>query len=207
MNSVDSKLHQTILLLLVSYFCSFHTYVSGNISALCHPADASSLLQLKRSFRNPNLASWRPGTDCCRWEAVANTASGRVISLDLGWRELRCQGLDPALFNLTSLRYLSMAGTDFMGASLPSFGFELLTEMVHLDFGSTMNLFGQLPIGIARLRKLAMLHFSSYGDTSLFLEEPSFETFVANLSSLRDLYLFAVDISSTGDIWSTQWRV
>jgi uncharacterized protein YjbI with pentapeptide repeats len=68
-----------------------------------------------------------------------------VISLDLGDRDLHSQGLHPAIFNLTSLRNLTLAGNDFMGASLPSAGFEHLTQMVHLDLSFT-SFSGQNPL-------------------------------------------------------------
>ncbi|XP_062193510.1 receptor-like protein 6 isoform X2 [Phragmites australis] len=202
MSTGHSKLH--VLLLLVLLICSVHTSASSHTTAPCFPADATALLQLKRSFLDTNLTSWRAGTDCCRWDAVScDAVSGRVISLDLGGRDLRSRGLDPALFNLTSLRNLSLAGNDFMRASLPSFGFELLTEMVHLNFSDTCFC-GPIPIGIARLRKLVTLDFSSYEYTTelLFLEVPSFQTIIANLSSLRELHLNGVDISSSGETWS-----
>jgi Leucine-rich repeat (LRR) protein len=126
-----------------------------------------------------------------------------VISLDLGDRDLQSRGLHPALFNLTSLRNLTLAGNDFMGASLPSAGFEHLTQMVHLDLSFT-SFSGQIPIGMAQLRNLVMLDLSSkfLSTSRLFLKEPSFQTFVANMNSLRELHLDAVDISSSGEAWS-----
>ncbi|KAL6626810.1 hypothetical protein ACP70R_030536 [Stipagrostis hirtigluma subsp. patula] len=197
MRSRHSKLHALLGLLL--YLCTIHSCAS----VPCHPADVSALLQLKRSFLNPNLPSWRAGADCCLWEGVAcDAASGRVIALDLSERGLQSRALDPAIFNLTSLRNLSLAYNDFMGASLPSSGFELLTKMVHLNLRST-SFFGQIPVGIARLRKLVALDFSSDDfDTYFYLEKPSFETFISNLSSLRELHLDEVSISSSGDRWS-----
>ncbi|GJN37400.1 hypothetical protein PR202_gb26351 [Eleusine coracana subsp. coracana] len=201
---MSSKVSKVLLLFLFLYYCTNHTATALS----CFPADAAALLKLKRSFLDPNLTSWRRGTDCCRWEAVAcDAASGRVAALDLGGRGLRAWGIDPVLFNLTALRNLSMADADFMGGRLPSFGFELLTEMVHLDFSFNTNLFGQLPIGIARLRKLVTLDFSNFNDYPypiLFLEEPSFETLIANLSSLIELHLDGVDISSNGGACSSR---
>jgi uncharacterized protein YjbI with pentapeptide repeats len=130
-----------------------------------------------------------------------------VIALDLAERKIQSQGLDPAIFSITSLRNLSLAHNDFSRASLPSPGFERLTAMVHLDLANT-NFSGQIPIGIGQLEKLVMLDLSTiYGDDPLvpfgmYLQEPSFEAFIANLSSLRELHLDGVDISSSGPAWS-----
>ncbi|KAL6626811.1 hypothetical protein ACP70R_030537 [Stipagrostis hirtigluma subsp. patula] len=190
-----------VLLALLLYFRAIHASTNTTINVPCFEAHAAALLQLKRSFLKANLTSWRAGTDCCQWEGVAcDAASGRVIALDLSERGLQSRGIHPALFNLTSLRNLSLADNDFMGASLPSVGFGLLTEMEHLDL-SYANFFGQIPISIAGLKKLVTLHLDSYY-MQLFLMEPSFETFIANLNSLTELYLGGVDISSSGDRWS-----
>jgi Leucine-rich repeat (LRR) protein len=196
-------------------FCLHFTRISrssntaGAESSSCSPADAAALLQLKQSFVDlKDLTSWRAKTDCCLWEAVAcdaTSSSGRVIALDLGGRNLRSRrGLHPALFDLTSLRNLSLRGNDFMGESLPSTGFELLSEMVHLDIADT-NFSGQIPIGVARLSKLVHLSAGAGGPSSsrLVLKEPSFETLVANLGNLRELRLHGVDISIGGrETWS-----
>lgn len=125
--------------------------------------------------------------------------------MDLGGRNLRSRrGLHPALFDLTSLRNLSLRGNDFMGESLPSTGFELLSEMVHLDIADT-NFSGQIPIGVARLSKLVHLSAEAGGGdpSRLVLKEPSFEALVANLGNLRELRLHGVDIISVNrETWS-----
>uniref|UniRef100_A0ACD5VDP0 Uncharacterized protein n=1 Tax=Avena sativa TaxID=4498 RepID=A0ACD5VDP0_AVESA len=200
MSSRRSPLH-FILLLLLAYYCSTHAAANGGITVQCLPGEAASLLQLKRSFYNPNLSSWKHDTDCCHWEGVGcDKASGQVITLDLSDRNLQSNGgLSPALFNLTSLTNLSLAGNDFHQASLPNFGFEMLTELISVDASGT-NLFGQVPIGIAHLRKLRKLDFSY---NQLYFSEPSFQMVVGNLSNLRELYLDGVDISHDGKTWSS----
>ncbi|KAM0861347.1 hypothetical protein ACQ4PT_045941 [Festuca glaucescens] len=158
--------------------------------------------QLKHSFHNQNLSSWKHGTDCCHWDGVScDRASGQVITLDLSDRNLQStSGLSPALLNLTSLTNLSLAGNDFCQASLPNFGFEQLTELTSVDLSGT-NLNGQIPIGIAHLRKLKKLGFSY--NNNMFFSEPSFQMVVGNLSNLRELYLDGVDISRDGKTWSS----
>uniref|UniRef100_A0ACD5TR68 Uncharacterized protein n=1 Tax=Avena sativa TaxID=4498 RepID=A0ACD5TR68_AVESA len=201
MSSRRPPLH-FILLLLLAYYCSTHTAANGGITVQCLPDQAASLLQLNRSFHNPNLSSWKHDTDCCHWEGVGcDRASGQVITLDLGDFNLqRKGGLSPALFNLTSLTNLSLAGNDFHQASLPNFGFEQLTNLLSLNLSAT-SLAGQIPIGISHLKSLRTLDFSvNYG---LFFSEPSFHMVLGNLSNLRELYLDGVDISSDGTTWSS----
>lgn len=203
MSSGHSK--SLVFMLLVLKLCSIHTSAGGNTNTTvtCLPSDASTLLRLKRSFLNStNLTSWQAGTDCCRWEGiVCDTTTRQVIVLDLSEFDVKSRGLDPTLFNLTSLRNLSLASSDFMGASMPSVGFELLTEMVHLDLSNT-GFIGQVPIGIAQLTKLVTLNLSIIYASNLVLKEPSFQTLIANLSSLQELSLDGVDISSSGETWS-----
>jgi Leucine-rich repeat (LRR) protein len=128
-------------------------------------------------------------------------ASGHVIVLDLGGQYyLQSNGLDPAIFNLTLLRNLSLSGNDFRGAQLPSSGFERLSELVSLDLSLT-NFAGQIPAGIASLNKLLTLDLS--GNPNLFLSKPNFQSFIANLSRLKELYLDEMDLSSNGPTWST----
>jgi hypothetical protein len=127
-------------------------------------------------------------------------AFGRVISLDLSEFDLTSSHLDPALFNLTSLKNLSLAFNDFSGALLPASGFERLTDIIHLNLSCTYFL-GQIPIGIACLKNLVTIDLS--GNYDLYFERPSFKTFMKNMSNLRELYLNFVDLSSSGSTWST----
>lgn len=211
---IPRHLKLPVLLPLLLHLCSIHASASSsrsNTTGPCFSADTAALLQLKRSFLDANHTSWQAGTDCCRWEAVTcdeASASRRVVALNLEDRSLLSRGLHPALFNLTSLRHLSLANNDFMGASLPPVGFELLSEMVHLDLRNT-GFIGQIPIGIARLSKLVALDLSSnyYMSRSrttlrLHLKEPTFQTFIANLSSLRKLHFDDVNIYDSGETWS-----
>lgn len=110
---------------------------------------------------------------------AATGASGRVVALDLGEFNLKSRHLDPALFNLTSLRNLSLASNDFSYVLLPLYGFERLTDIIHLNFSAT-NFIGQIPAGIACLKNLVTLDFSH--NPELQLHEPNFQSFMANLS-------------------------
>ncbi|XP_052140950.1 receptor-like protein 7 [Oryza glaberrima] len=190
----------------------------------CRPDQESPLLRLKSSFSATDMStaafrSWRPGTDCCRWDGVrCGHGDGRVTSLDLGGRQLESGGgLDPAIFHLTSLEYLSLADNDFNGSPLPSSGFERLTELTHLSLRST-NITGVVPAGIGRLVNLVSLDLSTdfeiidtFDDTYVFkmnssldaqqLAVPNLESLVANLSNLRELNLGLVNLSENGARW------
>ncbi|KAM3346288.1 hypothetical protein ACQJBY_020710 [Aegilops geniculata] len=194
------------------------THGDGNLTLRCHPDQAATLLQLKKSFlffRYPNaLESWQDGTDCCLWEGVGcSNSSGHVTTLELGRCGLCSQGLDPAIFNLTSLQVLDLSMNNFGRYSLPANGFERLASLTHLNL-SYSGFLGQIPTGIGKLTNLISLDLSTnygsgYEDSvcsyvtnshDFFqrrLEVPNFEILVANLSSLRELYLDEVDMSSS----------
>ncbi|KAG2632018.1 hypothetical protein PVAP13_2NG087386 [Panicum virgatum] len=196
MAPAKAHLHN-LLLVFITYFLKLST------AAPCLPDQASSLLQLKASFIGDSLPSWQAGTDCCHhWEGVTcDMAFGRVISLDLGEFDLTSSYLDPALFNLTSLRNLSLAFSDFNEAFLPASGFERLTNMIHLNLSWT-SFRGQIPIGIACLKNLVTIDLS--GNYALYFERPSFQTFMANMSNLRELYLDGVgSLRQIGSNWSS----
>ncbi|CAL5091150.1 unnamed protein product [Urochloa decumbens] len=196
---------QNLLALLLFIGCLLIDAAAAklNTTALCLPDQVSSLLQLKASFiGDDNLPSWQVGTDCCHWEGVTcDMAVGRVISLDLGELHLMSNRLDPVLFNLTSLRNLSLAFNDFDGVPLPDFGLERLTDIIHLNL-SYANFMGQIPIGIAFLKNLVTVDLSG-NNYDLYLQRPSFQTFMANMSNLRELYLDEVDFQGSRSTWST----
>ncbi|CAM0877083.1 unnamed protein product [Alopecurus aequalis] len=169
-------LHAFLLLLLV------HTVTA--ITFRCPADQASALLRLKHSFQQPLLPSWRARTDCCRWKGVrCDAASGRVAALDISDQGLQSRGgLPRALFQLTALRRLDLAGNDFGGASLPASGFEQLAELTHLNLSNT-GLAGRIPVGIGNLTELVSLDLSS-NDLSGAIPE-----FFAELRSLAVLQL------------------
>jgi hypothetical protein len=130
----------------------------GNLTLWCHPDQAASLLQLKKSFLfscypSP-LESWHDGTDCCLCQGVGcSNTSGYVTALELSGRGLYSQGLNPAIFNLTSLHRLDLSMNYFGQYSLPASGFERLSLLTHLNL-SKSGFQGQIPIGISNLPTL-----------------------------------------------------
>ncbi|KAM0893567.1 hypothetical protein ACQ4PT_025017 [Festuca glaucescens] len=195
----------------------------GNLTLRCHPDQAASLFELKKSFsffRYPSaLVSWQDGTDCCLWEGVScSNSSGHVTALELNGRGLYSEGLNPAIFNLTSLQRLDLGMNYFGQYSLPASGFERLSLLTHLNL-SKSGFQGQIPIGIGRLSNLISLDLSvlyyaaqedsldGYGTSIpgvtnwLWLQEPNFQNLVGNLNNLTELYLDGVDMSSSADDW------
>ncbi|XP_037404411.1 receptor-like protein 7 [Triticum dicoccoides] len=191
----------------------------------CLPDQASALLRLKRSFSATNhstiaFRSWKAGTDCFRWEGVrCHGSTGCVSSLDLGDRGLESPNLDLSLFELTSLRYLNLAGNDFRMSEIPSIGFERLTKLTHLNLSAT-NFSGQVPRSIGRLTNLVSLDLSFRFEPSIGpfhvdgkfhaditrqgqLTLPNLTAILANMGGLRELHLGFVDLSSQGGEWCT----
>ncbi|XP_048562052.1 receptor-like protein 7 [Triticum urartu] len=190
----------------------------------CLPDQALALLRLKRSFSASNhsyiaFRSWKAGTDCCRWEGIGCHAStSHVTSLDLGDCGLESRSLDPAVFELTTLRNLNLGGNDFHMSEMPFVGFERLTMLTHLNL-STSNFSGQVPHSIGDLTNLVSLdlsfrfeffellgygywfHVDSSNPGQLLLS--NLTTLVANLGNLRELHLSFVDLSSEGEEWCT----
>ncbi|CAL4982453.1 unnamed protein product [Urochloa decumbens] len=201
-------------------------------AARCLPGQAAALLRLKRSFvttkvSNMTFASWRAGTDCCGWAGVLCGSHGgsNVTSIDLGGRGLQSATLDPAIFNLTSLRYLNLAHNDFRMSKLPSTGFERLTHLTHLNL-SNANFSGIIPAdSIGRLTNLVSMDLSAttcwlYDDDSAGgyfywicrndnnqstsgVTALNLESLIAKLSNLRELRLDYVDLSGNGG--SAKW--
>ncbi|OEL20739.1 hypothetical protein BAE44_0018243, partial [Dichanthelium oligosanthes] len=148
------------------------------------------LLKLKQSFLFSNaittLASWQAGTDCCNWEGVGcSWSSGYVTTLDLSGFGLFSYGIDPVLFNLTSLKVLDLSMNNFgdQHYAIPSVGFERLALLTHLSLPNS-RISGEIPIGISKLTNLISLDLSCrYGPFGV-IRESHFQTLVANLNNL-----------------------
>ncbi|TVU21720.1 hypothetical protein EJB05_31375, partial [Eragrostis curvula] len=210
------------LLLLVCTFVNNLT-AAAVPSVPCLADQEAALLRLKRSFATTKnstttFRSWRVGTDCCRWLGVrCGHGTGRVTSLDLGGRRMLSSALDPAIFSLTSLRYLNLAHNNFNESELPSTGFERLTKLTHLNL-STCNFGGRIPSSMGHLTSLISFDLSTayitysvgcrYGtvldvsdETSTHLVVPNFETLIRNLENLRELRLDYADMSPSDAEW------
>ncbi|KAE8772065.1 Receptor-like protein 12 [Hordeum vulgare] len=203
-----------VIIAVLSALATSAAHGDGNFTLRCQPDQAASLLQLKKSFSffhyPSGLESWQDGTDCCLWEGVGcSHSSGHVTALELSGRGLYSQGINPAIFNLTSLQLLDLSMNYFGEYSLLQFRFDRLPLLTHLNL-SHLGFQGQIPTGIGGLINLISLDLSAnydlgdvytYDDGTdvLYLQVPNFQILVANLNNLTELYLDGVDMSSSAD--------
>ncbi|XP_042483780.1 receptor-like protein 6 [Macadamia integrifolia] len=158
---------------------------------------------------NISFSSWEPETDCCSWEGVTcNVTTGYVIRLDLNFKLSGPIYSNSSLFGLHHLQRLSLAYNDFKLAPIPS-GFDRLPSLTHLNL-SYSNFSGQIPWEFSRLTRLVSLDLSTFDfdyydyycynfnicHRILKLERPNLKELIQNLTSLVELYLDGVDISS-----------
>ncbi|MBA0643142.1 hypothetical protein Goklo_027458 [Gossypium klotzschianum] len=80
--------------------------------------------------------------------------------------------------------------------------FDKLENLRYLNL-SEAGFTGQIPIEISRLTRLVTLDLSidTLFRTHLKLEKPNLKTLVQNLTKLRFLYLYGVNISAMGNEW------
>ncbi|XP_042482435.1 receptor-like protein 7, partial [Macadamia integrifolia] len=165
--------------------------------------------QARSSRRSPHLFRWVPAsqsstpaeTDCCSWDGVTcNVTTGYVIGLDLSSDpysfSYKLSGpiySNSSLFGLHHLQRLNLAYNDFKLAPIPS-EFDRLPSLTHLNL-SYSNFSGQIPWEFSRLTRLVSLDLSYFSDYAK-LERPNLKELIQNLTSLVELYLDGVDLSS-----------
>ncbi|XP_024021935.1 receptor-like protein 9DC3 [Morus notabilis] len=138
--------------------------------------------------------SWNTSRDCCTWSGVTcDEVTGHVVRLELG-----CSGLqgiihsNNSLFLLTHLQTLILSHNSLHGSEIsPQFG--SFSSMLHLDL-SYSGFTGQVPLEFSYLSRLITLKLGQF--YSLRLETFSLKRIVANLTSLRELSLRYVNMSS-----------
>ncbi|KAF3325395.1 Receptor-like protein 12 [Carex littledalei] len=134
----------SILLVLLSFSINTTTHTH----AQCHPDQRHALIQLKQGFNTTELNSWNASTNCCIWDGITcDQQTGMVTAVELSNRSLSGE-INPALFHLSSLRYLNLAGNHFNNLILPQTGFERLENLTYLDL-SNSGFAGQVPISIS----------------------------------------------------------
>ncbi|XP_078154504.1 receptor-like protein 41 [Carex rostrata] len=176
---------------------SFSTKNSTLTQAQCLPDQRDALIQLKQGFNTTKLHSWNASTDCCIWDGIeCDKQIGMVTAINLESRYISGE-INPALFNLSSLQYLNLAGNNFYNLTIPQIGFERLANLTHLDL-SYSGFIGQVPIGISSLTNLISLDLSS---NYLNLHGTGLKTLLSNLTKLQLLSLDWVDISINGSEW------
>ncbi|XP_010546699.1 PREDICTED: receptor-like protein 12 [Tarenaya hassleriana] len=167
-------------------------------SHLCRSAQREALLGFKHEFPIQKMDSWRKNTDCCLWDGVICDAnSGDVIELDAS--SSLFGGLKPnsRLFRLGHLQSLNLAHNDFNLSSIPT-AFNRLTRLTRLNL-SHSSFSGRIPIQLLELTKLVSLDLTSDRSPSVSLstEKTFLSKLARNLTNLGELYLNAIDISSS----------
>ncbi|KAF3639716.1 putative serine/threonine-protein phosphatase PP2A catalytic subunit-like isoform 1 [Capsicum annuum] len=146
---------------------------------------------------NPKTLSWNRRTDCCSWNGVyCDKMTGQVIDLDLF-----CSGLqgkfhtNSSLFQLSSLKQLSLSYNDFSG-SLISTKFGELSSLTHLELWNS-GFTGLIPVEISHISRLQFLTISAVDPYGLRLGPYNFQLLLKNMTQLRYLDLEYLNISST----------
>ncbi|KAM3217909.1 hypothetical protein T459_21122 [Capsicum annuum] len=180
----------------------------SSLPHLCPKHQALALLQFRQMFTinsnasddfcyNPKTLSWNRRTDCCSWNGVyCDKMTGQVIDLDLF-----CSGLqgkfhtNSSLFQLSSLKQLSLSYNDFSG-SLISTKFGELSSLTHLELWNS-GFTGLIPAEISHISRLQFLTISAVDPYGLRLGPYNFQLLLKNMTQLRYLDLEYLNISST----------
>ncbi|XP_049388863.1 receptor-like protein 9DC1 [Solanum stenotomum] len=202
-----------VFFMLFPFLC--HLSFSSSLPHLCPKHQALPLLQFKHMFTvshdafdscfdatgqwiqsYPKTLSWNKSTDCCSWDGVyCDEMTGEVIELNLTCSQLQGKfHSNSSLFQLSNLKRLDLSGNNFSGSLIsPKFG--ELSSLTHLDL-SNSNFTGIIPVEISYLSKLHVLRIPSYSD-GLRFKPHNFELLLKNLTQLRELDFYDVNISST----------
>ncbi|XP_058729115.1 receptor-like protein 7 [Vicia villosa] len=171
----------TLLSFLLCYFFIYHTLV---VSAKCLQDQQSLLLQFKNNLTfdsqsSTKLKLWNENTACCNWSGVTCNNEGHVIGLDLSYESIS-GGFDN-VGSLFSLQYLQKLNLSYNNFNSP------------------------IPMEISKLTRLVSLDLSSYDSYSKeqasTIYNRNLPTFLQNLTSLKQLYLDGINISSMGKEW------
>ncbi|XP_049347914.1 receptor-like protein Cf-9 [Solanum verrucosum] len=195
-----------LFFILFSFLCQLA--FCSSLSHLCPKEQALSLLQFKNMFTidpyaysfegvqsYPKTLSWNKNSDCCSWDGVyCDETTGQVIELNLNCSRLQGKfHSNSSLFQLSNLKRLNLSYNDF-SKSLISPKFGELSSLTHLDL-SYSSFTGLIPAEISHLSKLHVLSIQS--NSVLRFGPQNFEPLLKNLTQLRELYFYGVNISST----------
>ena len=196
------------LLFFLPMFHFLNSCSSFSTQPLCNDSERSALLQFKQIFvinmsvssdpyAYPKLSSWKSGgrNDCCSWDGVqCDGGTGHVIGLDLSSSHLYGSiNSSSSLFHLVHLQMLNLADNDFNHSQIPQ-SIRYLSNLTYLNLAFS-GFADQIPREILELSKLENLVLT--GNEFLKLQQPGLKSLVENLTSLKDLYLGFVNISST----------
>lgn len=172
----------------------------------CHDGERSALLQLKQSLAigncvtsdaYPKVESWKlkgGSNECCAWDGVeCDKQTGYVISLHLSKSCLHGSiSHNSSLFHLVHLRRLDLSLNDLSTSRIPSTMGDL-SQLTYLNL-SFSGFYDQIPFELSKLFSLTSLDLSR---NPLEIQRPSLNNLLQNLTSLRELDLSYINISST----------
>ncbi|KAL3379479.1 hypothetical protein AABB24_000264 [Solanum stoloniferum] len=186
-----------VFLMLFSLLCKLA--FCSSLSHLCPKDQALALLQFKHMFTidpySSFLSYWNKNIDCCSWVGVhCDEMTGQVTELNLGDSQLQGKFHDSnsSLFQLSSLKRLDLSNNNFSGSLIPP-KFGELSSLTHLDL-SNSGFSGLIPEEISHLSKLQVLSIQS---SLLSFRPNNFELLLKNLTQLREVEFYDVNISST----------
>ncbi|MED6114461.1 hypothetical protein PIB30_080429 [Stylosanthes scabra] len=192
------------LYLLLPLFSLFNLTITNTIatSHQCLGHQQSLLLILKSSLtfdpaKSNKLIHWNHTRDCCQWKGVACSTKGNVIALDIS-HEVITGGNLISLFKLQYLQSLNLAYNEFHSDIHYEFQ-NLQTDLRHLNL-SNAGFMGKIPTQISHLNKLETLDLST-SQHGLKLEKPNIVEFLQNFTTMKELYLDGVAISTKGEEW------
>ncbi|GMH05797.1 hypothetical protein Nepgr_007637 [Nepenthes gracilis] len=136
--------------------------------------------------------SWKKDIDCCQWDGVTcDPIAGHVIGLDLSCSQLTGPiTSNNSIFLLNRLRSLNLGFNNF-SSNIP----QELGQLSHLEYLNLSNsgFFGHAPSEMAQLSQLRSIDLSD----AYYIVMPNLGEIIANLTELRELNLYGVDINST----------
>ncbi|KAF8034779.1 hypothetical protein BT93_C0944 [Corymbia citriodora subsp. variegata] len=172
----------------------------------------SALLQFKERYEivndvsggplaYPKTLSWKENQDCCSWDGIeCDKNTGHVIVLDLGSSFLY-GSLDnnSTVFQLAHLKKFNLNDNHFNYSQIPSRVGDL-SRLTHLDLSASV-FSGQVPSEIFKLTRLVYLNlccnWDPYnGELLMEMKAPGLRRLAQSLTSLEELLLGAVDMSS-----------
>ncbi|WMV07069.1 hypothetical protein MTR67_000454 [Solanum verrucosum] len=197
-----------VFFMIFPFLCQLSLSFCSSLSPLCPKDQALALLQFKHmftispyasahcEFSHPKTLSWNKSINCCSWDGVyCDETTGHVIELNLNCSKLQGKfQANSSLFQLSNLKRLDLSYNDFSGSLIsPKFG--EFSSLIHLDLSGS-DFTGLIPVEISHLSKLQVLSIQSYPD-GLRFKPHNFELLLKNLTQLRELYFYGVNISST----------